>query len=141
GPWKKLRKSAAKLLAQSMPRGIAPDWVTWKRGRVEPEGDGSYDAIRVYLWLGMWRPSLARAAAKLVRLKGFVPEHVDPRTLETVGRGPPGFAAAFLPLVPELRVDDSAAYYDQALSLFGKGFAEKRFSFDAEGRLSTPCRP
>jgi endoglucanase len=137
-------------------RGFAPDPV---HGRT-----GSYDAIRTYLWVGMLadedpdRRELTGALGGLLEQfarTGRVPERIDVRTLHGQGEAPPGFAAALLPLA-RARGDQAAAraleervasavrddlvgsppaYYDQNLTLFGRGFAEGRFRFRADGAL------
>jgi endoglucanase len=126
---------------------------------------GSYDAIRTYLWIGMLprgdplRASLASATGGLLRLleeRGEVPEQVDQRSLRGNGRAPVGFYAALLPLalargdggeVRELerRIDAARTdglygspptYYDQNLVLFGRGFADGRWRFERDGRVT-----
>lgn len=67
---------------------------------------GGYDAIRVYLWVGMMSdkdPQKARLltrfqpmAAKTVK-RGVPPEKVDVATGKRTGDGPVGFSAAMLP--------------------------------------------
>ncbi len=125
---------------------------------------GSYDAIRTYLWIGMTPPDdplgreLARATDGLLRVaeaRGELPESVDVRTLRGKGDAPVGFYAALLPLALaardgaaarglEARIEASAhdglfgnppGYYDQNLVLFGRGFAQGRWRFDAAGAL------
>jgi endoglucanase len=138
-------------------RGFAPDPV---HGR-----SGGYDAIRTYLWVGMLseedpdRRDLAAALGALLdqfARTGRVPERIDVRTLRGHGEAPPGFAAALLPLA-RARGNEGAAraleervaralhdgllgmpptYYDQNLALFGRGFAEGRFRFRADGSLA-----
>ena len=137
-------------------RGFSPDPV---HGRT-----GSYDAIRTYLWIGMLpeedparRELLGRLGALLEQLHatGRLPERIDVRSLHGQGDAPPGFAAALLPLA-RARGDDPAvraleerlaaalrgdlygeppAYYDQNLALFGRGFADGRYRFGADGAL------
>jgi len=137
--------------------GFLPDPV---HGRI-----GSYDAIRTYLWVGMLseedpdrRDLAAGLGALLEQLArtGRVPERIDARSLRVQGEAPAGFAAALLPLA-RARGDDAAAraleervaravhdglvgkppaYYDQNLALFGRGFAEGRFRFRADGSLA-----
>lgn len=124
---------------------------------------GSYDAIRVYLWAGMsgrdGAPLVRLLApyAALTRRLGAPPEKVDPRTGAVVGDGysPLGFSGAVLPLLDALgdratlererarlrearrqaRAGAPTHYYDQVLILFGQGWLDGRFRFDARGRL------
>ena len=169
GPWKDVLASSLRMIRETAPRGVAADWAVYTQGRgfgVDPvKGPaGSYDAIRVYLWLGMLRtddPALREvgaAAGGLLRVldeRGALPEKVDATSLKGEGQAPVGFYAALLPAatsrapaaVPRLEARLSAAlkdglygsppaYYDQNLVLFGRGFAEHRFEFAADGRLA-----
>jgi len=130
----------------------------------EREPSGSYDAIRVYAWAGMsgrdGEPllELLRPYAAIVRADGAPPEKVDPATGKALAAdyAPIGYAGAILPFLRALderealeaqlerlrRAEDEARggaptnYYDQALILFGKGWLDGRYAFDAEGRLA-----
>ncbi|ELM3618049.1 cellulase [Aeromonas sobria] len=58
GPWQEMRALLPALLTATAPRGFAPDWIDWQQASgwqvTEAKGSvGSYDGIRVYLWLGM----------------------------------------------------------------------------------------
>lgn len=93
--WYQLATNSYQLLLNSAPLGYAPDWVLWT-----PEGQfdfggtgttaspvlGSYDAIRVYLWLGMLAKNAPHREALLQHFApmaehflhtGTVPESVD----------------------------------------------------------------
>ncbi len=162
--WGELAANTRRLLLAGAPKGFAPDWLQWKTGQgwaVDPEhgAEGSYDAIRVYLWLGM----LADDAPERERLQGHFapmaqltarlgqpPEHIDARSGDHRGVGPAGFSAALLPLLAatgegvalqaqrdRLRSAPPAtdAYYAQVLYLFGRGWDEGRYRFDKDGRL------
>jgi endo-1,4-beta-D-glucanase Y len=125
-------------------RGFAPD--------PETGATGSYDAIRVYLWLGM-EPSRAEPRA-LLRSLPQLPERIDARTLRAQGNAPVGFYGALLPdalqdpalrdlLLQRLDAENHDGlygspprYYDQNLILFGRGFAEGRFHFTPDGALA-----
>jgi endoglucanase len=127
----------------------------------ETNGSGSYDAIRVYLWAGTLstadplRAALLRAlqpmAAATASL-GAPPESVDTRSASVRGTGPEGFSAALVPLlattqygeaarVQRLRVEqwqsnaEHRAYFGESLMLFGLGWHENRYRFDANGSL------
>ncbi len=57
-PWPALRDSNLRLLLETAPKGFTPDWVRYEKGKgwqlkTEKPPIGSYDAIRVYLWVGM----------------------------------------------------------------------------------------
>lgn len=129
----------------------------------EREPSGSYDAIRVYLWAGMSGPNsqpllpLLKPYAELIGQLGAPPEKVDPRTGAAIASSysPIGYAGAVLPFLQALgdrktlaqqleRVNAQAAdarggkpvnYFDQVLILFGKGWLDGRYRFDAQGRL------
>jgi endoglucanase len=171
GPWTGILASTARMLRETAPSGVVADWVLYRSRRgFAPDPvhgrAGSYDAIRTYLWAGMLaeddpvRDELARALGGLlaqVARSGRVPERIDALSLHVRGDGPPGFAAALLPLA-RARNDAAAgraleqrlsaamrndlygeppAYYDQNLALFGRGFVEGRFRFGADGALLT----
>lgn len=140
---------------------------------------GSYDAIRTYLWVGLAAPSdplarLAREAlhgmAAAVSAAGGPPEIVHTSSGEGVGAGPAGFSAALVPYLVAVGQPAQAAaqrrraesmlatqgaqlgqvrYYDQALALFGLGWADGRYRFLSTGQLqprwgkkgALPCPP
>src|SRR5690606_36435168 len=56
-PWEPLSARVADFLTRSAPQGIAPDWISWTPDGyaelADDERSGSYNAIRVYLWVGM----------------------------------------------------------------------------------------
>ena len=162
--WAKVAENSQRLLIEGSPKGFAPDWLTWQAGQgfvANAKGaKGSYDAIRVYLWLGMlatdaperttlidhFKPMLEATA----RLR-YVPEQVDAKSGKDIGTGPVGFSAALLPLlasdpstaaalaVQRERLQQSPpladAYYNQSLLMFGQGWDEQRYRFDKDGRL------
>lgn len=166
--WAELADNAARLLVQSAPAGLAPDWLLWRGdGQVALDTTtgprGSYDAIRVYLWLGMLDPQAAqrdallqhyRRMAELTAGRGMPPETVDVVAGSAEGQGPVGFSAALLPLLAAL--DDTATlqtqrqrvaqlpvagYYNQVLALFGRGWDEQRYRFDDKGWLIPAWNP
>lgn len=162
--WQDLAASTRRLLLNSAPAGLAPDWILWSAdGRPGPGELGSYDAIRVYLWLGLMAPSAPGRAEllahygpmlTLTRQAGVPPERVNAVTGAAEGTGPAGFSAALLPMltaVPgfemvvarqreRLRLNPPApdAYYDRSLLLFALGWEEQRYRFDEQGRLHVP---
>jgi endoglucanase len=132
------------------------------RPDTEREHSGSYDAIRVYLWAGMSGPDellkiLGSGYAQLMRRDSKPPEKVDPRTGRVTSSeySPLGFSGAVLPYLSVLgeqrlldeqvrRLQAAAArarrgeatnYYDQVLILFGKGWLDGQYRFDAQGRV------
>lgn len=124
---------------------------------------GSHDAIRVYLWAGMLHPAERHRAALVKQVDGLyrhwtrngqVPMRVDVwsgAVLEESATA--GFYGVLLPRAlaePEslkeletrlesfrrgMLYGDPSKYYDQNLVLFGKGFAEGRYHFTANGLL------
>lgn len=165
GPWQSIHDSQTRLAPQLFPAGIAPDNVVVDAdGRVLPDTEAapsaSYDGIRVYLWAGMsgadGQALVARLApyAALTRGLGRPPEKVDPGSgvVRASGYSPIGFSGALLPFLDALgdahglarelgRVRAAAAqpgtglYYDQVLILFGLGWHDGHYRFDAQGRL------
>ena len=162
--WQALTDSTIEVLHRSAPRGLAPDWVRVDRdgrfGFTTPaDAVGSYDAIRVYLWLGLLNPAEpARAAllrrfrpmARLVRRLGGPPERVDARTGHAWrGDAPGAFSAAVAPWLsgtePGLarrqwqrateRAPARDEYYGRALVLFAEGWREGRLRFGPAGEL------
>ncbi len=166
--WEKLLPSTRRLLLASAPLGYAPDWVLYDRnGQFQPDAqtaaDGSYDAIRVYLWAGMLHRNdpdrevlirhlqpmaLATAAA------GKPPEHIDTQDGRTRGHGFAGYSAALLPLLTALGDEETLdrerarvaarleqpsadAYYESVLTLFGHGWDQRYYRFAADGTLRT----
>lgn len=161
--WGELAAAGRRLLVEGSPQGLAADWLQWRRDTgwaPDPEhgAEGDYDAIRVYLWVGMLakeapgRAELLERFAPMARLtaeRGLPPERIDARNGVAEGQGPSGFSAALLPLLAELSLQALAAqrerlarqpvaaeaYYGQVLSLFGQGWDERRYRFDKKGGL------
>ena len=160
-PWPALRDSNLRLLLETAPKGFTPDWVRYEKGKgwqlkTEKPLIGSYDAIRVYLWVGMLHDGDKQKARLLQRFapmaaqtteQGVPPEKVNIATGKTSGQGPVGFSAVMLPFlqddearsVQRQRVADNYpgadAYYSAVLTLFGQGWDQHRFRFTAGGEL------
>ncbi|EJN37441.1 endoglucanase Y [Pseudomonas sp. GM84] len=171
--WGEMAGNVRRVWLQASPKGFAPDWLLWTPAAgIEPDPEhgnaGDYDAIRVYLWLGMLangapqRDELLHHFAPMVAATtqaGLPPESVDARSGKLNGHGPAGFSAALLPLLANASADptaleaqrkrlreqpvDAQAYYNQVLAMFGQGWDEARYRFDNQGRLlpawSAPC--
>ncbi|MGY3927078.1 cellulose synthase complex periplasmic endoglucanase BcsZ [Aeromonas simiae] len=160
GPWKEMRALLPRFLGESAPKGFAPDWIDWSgtAGWQVSEGKGplgGYDAIRVYLWIGMLsdedpaKEALLQHYAPMRTLlaEGKVPEKVDAQTGQVSSWGGHGFAAALLPLMqgqPGLETlreqvrqqgMDADAYFGSVLTLFGSGWDQGRYRFAADGTL------
>jgi endoglucanase len=111
-PWAEVHRGAIRTLRASSVNGLAPDWAVYRAGRgfgVDPVRGavGSYDAIRVYLWIGMLHPEDPDRDALLETTRGlldhlaehgWIPDRLDvQRRAALGGRAPPGFLAALLP--------------------------------------------
>ncbi len=163
--WNAVFDGSLRVLLRSAPSGIAPDWCNFtKEGDLMELTDadntiGSYNAIRVYLWLGMMSPrdpayrQLKMHFAPMVKLTeelNMPPEKVDVNTLKVNRPGPVGFGACLLPMVDNERVSTfirtvllstplaKDSYYSNVLTLYGLGFKEKVFPFDEKGYLYFP---
>lgn len=162
GPWAKLADSSAAIIKGASPKGVAPDWIVYDpiQGFIpdrEAGDKGSYDAIRVYLWVGMMADGdpLKKELVKHLqyRCEGncWPPTETHTQTGIRYGEGPSGFKAAVLPwleadnqqqclqntltTMQATPASQKANYYDENLKLFGLGWHEKKFHFDSEGRL------
>lgn len=159
--WSELDKVALKIIVNSSPKGYAPDWVEWYPDAYQwniPDNKkdiGSYDAIRVYLWIGMMADSPLKDKLQkhfspfiqLVKQSGHVPLAVNCLSGVMQGHGPIGFEAALMPWMsgrrdfskPKALIDlksvKSIGYYNSVLVLFGKGWYEKKYRFDKNGYL------
>ncbi|WP_246201786.1 cellulose synthase complex periplasmic endoglucanase BcsZ [Budvicia diplopodorum] len=159
--WADVAKSNHKLLLQVSPAGLAPDWVIWHQDKgwqadAKNGAKGDYDAIRVYLWIGMMAdgaPEKAELIAHyqpmmaLTERAGLPPERVDSQTGASTGNGPVGFSAALLPFLtgsPALAIQrervvtnlpGSDAYYNSVLTLFGLGWDRQYYRFNQQGEL------
>lgn len=175
GPWKAMAELLPRLLERSASSGFAMDWVSYSTdgafapaagpGQPAPASQGSYDAIRVYLWLGlddeedperqMMLENYA-AMARALRAHPLPPESVSPDGILR-GSGPLGFSAALVPYLIALHKNMLAVeqqdrvragmnrqsgllgtpprYYDQNLALFAMAWQEKRFRFGEDGAL------
>lgn len=162
--WADLLDSSIELLIATSPLGLAPDWVNLQGGKVQlSDADqmGSYNAIRVYLWVGMLHPDAAGAdrliphflqAGQYLDVQGVPAERVNIIDGKASSAGPLGFSAAVLPLFRDtsfgamqrerLTVDaiSKAGYYSRALSLFGTAWDQRRYAFDAQGRVKPAWR-
>ncbi len=161
GPWQAMRRNNIRLLLDTAPLGLVPDWVVWQPDSgwlPDPRtgSTGSYDAIRSYLWAGMLAegdPDRARLTAHLQPMAaltatlGVPPERVDAQSGEASGAGPVGFSAALLPLLRDTSAAEvqrrrlvaqpvgEQAYYDAVLTLFGQGWDQRRYAFNQAGEL------
>ncbi|EEA00052.1 Cellulase [Burkholderia sp. H160] len=164
--WRALLDTSARLVNETAPHGFSPDWVEFRTSLgfapdAKTSAQGSYDAIRVYLWAGMLdaadplRTATLRTFAPLanhVAVHGYPPERVDTQTGAlgpNAGNG--GFSAAVAPYLAALGRSDLAAaqvarsrsmakaapsgYYTEVLMLFGLGYLDGLYRFDPNGQL------
>ncbi|MGE8405491.1 MAG: cellulose synthase complex periplasmic endoglucanase BcsZ [Pseudomonas sp.] len=115
GPWNDIARSTAALMKGAAQNGFIADWVGY-RGTSPSSGlfvidplkgeQGSYDAIRTYLWAGvtpnsdpLFKPILDSLGgmAQVVATQGTPPEKVQVKSNTTSNDGPFGFSAALLP--------------------------------------------
>ena len=131
GPWAAIAGGLPKLLKEQSGAGFAMDWVLADSGKVtatrppsmptsgqqEAQAGGSYDAIRVYLWLGITDPAtpgerrlLAAlpAMAKLLHTAAVPPLEVDASGNVVHPDGPVGFSAAVTPYLLAEGTEDAA---------------------------------
>ena len=122
GPWAQIALGIPVLLEQSSRHGFAMDWVEYVPGdgfypapkptaaEQNPSDtagpEGSYDAIRVYLWAGMLDPDDAmrsRILNAVPAMSAYLADHdAPPEKISDLGipvaqDGPVGFSAAVLP--------------------------------------------
>lgn len=164
--WPRLAAGVERMLHDTAPQGFAPDWAVYRTaGGFGPDArthaQGSYDAIRVYLWAGMLNAGDAAAAGLLSRFApfaDFIATHDAPAEAVDTTTGKPGsnlgnagFSAAAVPFlaarkqtaladaqaarVATLRAQSAPGYYASVLSLFGLGWRDGRYRFAPDGRL------
>ena len=154
GPWTKVQASLGEMLRHGSGDGFAMDWVAAGGGGVHSSvnptqfanGDksavpiGSYDAVRVYLWLGISDPLTPGVRALLASVPGMAAylksNLAPPLAVDSTGKalspdGPVGFSAAVVPYLDTLNHKSSAsaqmdrlfATRDPANGLYGRGAA------------------
>jgi len=176
--WQQLVAPSLRLLIETAPLGYAPDWAEYHAPDAAASGPtagkdvafqndtktgaiGSYDAIRVYLWVGMLAntdPERAKLLdtfqpmADYVAAHGTPPERINTETgVVGANAGPFGFSASLLPLLDslhrttladqqvsrleQLEAHAGPSYFSQVLTLFGTGWHEDRYRFAADGSL------
>ncbi|KQW25913.1 cellulose synthase complex periplasmic endoglucanase BcsZ [Acidovorax sp. Root402] len=170
--WKQLVDSSLKVIQGASPKGLTPDWTVYdpKQGflvddKGKEKGQGSYNAIRVYLWAGTLHANAPgrkalldtlQPMARFVREQGYPPESIDILTAQASGPAPSGFSAAVLPFLRAVGDDRTlqsqrmrlearplrpTAYYEQVLGLFGLGAMEGQYRFTANGQLTVRWKP
>jgi endo-1,4-beta-D-glucanase Y len=119
GPWGAVLQSLDPMLAARVAHGFAMDWVVAGQGIYPSQTPaqlaandtvsppiGSYDAIRVYLWLGISDSQTPTVRSLLGDVRGMAdymkqhltpPEKVDSAGQVLAPSAPPGFSAALIP--------------------------------------------
>ena len=151
GPWGAILESLPSLLNADIGHGFAMDWLSAgpngvhaaappaepSAGAREPQPSGSYDAIRVYLWLGLADPNTAGEHDLLNQMSGMAgylrtaanpPLEVDPQGNIVHAEAPAGFSAAVIPYLQaegmkaqaHTQSDRLIATRDPASGLYGR---------------------
>ena len=150
GPWGAVLASLHPILSQSSGGGFAMDWVSagaslspapspaqFAAGNPTAPAIGSYDAIRIYLWLGMADPDTPGVKESLADLPGMAdylqhhpapPERVDESGAILAANSPVGFSAAVIPYLHAIGLkteeksqsDRLAASKSSATGLYGQ---------------------
>ena len=152
GPWQAVLESLPRLLDAQVAHGFAMDWLVAgtngvhaapppaepTAGAREPQPSGSYDAIRVYLWLGLadsgtpgLRDLLAGTAgmSAYLRTAAIPPLEVDQNGTVLHAEASVGFSAAVIPYLSAvglkaqagIQADRLVATRDAVSGLYGRG--------------------
>ena len=125
GPWNAVLSSLQPILAQGSGDGFAMDWVSAGTGirpsappnKADAAPVGSYDAIRVYLWLGISDPNtpgVRQLFSGVSGMSSYMKSHpMPPEIVDASGRAlspnaPPGFSAAVVPYLQVIGLRASA---------------------------------
>jgi endoglucanase len=150
GPWASVLEDLPVVLSQGAPSGFAMDWVVGDAGGVHPSpapdvlaqgkpgmpAYGSYDAIRVYLWLGIADRNTQGVTESLQAMPGMArylevsptpPARVDSQGSVVDPNSPVGFSAAVYPYLlamgepkkAKAQMDRVDASLDPATGLYG----------------------
>ena len=118
--WLPVLEGSINAMVRCSPSGVAPDWAKFDaQGRlVDPQQmEGSYNAIRTYLWSGILSPKdqnyevLMRQyepMINLVKATNIPPEKVNIGDMTVNNRQVNAFGACFLPYVCLLYTSDAA---------------------------------
>lgn len=163
--WNEIANNSIKFIKQSSPIGFAPEWASLNSdGKIIKDiaerNIGGYNAIRVYLWLGMLnnedieKEDLMKQFSpfmELIAKDGIVSEYYDTKIGKQIGSQPIGFNSAVLPFLASSKYNNLVTkfaskiiksdskqpehYYDNALTLFGKGWMDGLYEFNKNGQL------
>lgn len=140
GPWASVLNSLGPILAQGSGAGWAMDWVQAGQG-IHPTASpaqhaagngeatpvGGYEAIRVYLWLGIADPStrgLRSFLSDLPAMASYLGTHLaPPEQIDAQGKilnpdSPPGFSASVAPYLRAVGRDAQARAQADRLDVF-----------------------
>jgi endoglucanase len=151
GPWASVLESLPQVYTSSAGKGFAMDWVSAGNsgvhaavppaeptaGEREAQPAGSYDAIRVYLWLGLADPGMKEQHELLAEVSGMAaymklavtpPLEVAADGTVLHADGPVGFSAALIPYLTavgyrqqaRLQADRLTASVDRESGLYGR---------------------
>ena len=154
GPWAGVLDDLPVVLSQGAPSGFAMDWVAADAAGVHPSSApdvlaqgkpgtpsfGSYDAIRVYLWLGIADRDTPGVTDSLAAMPGMArylaasatpPAEVDSNGSVVDPNSPVGFSAAVYPYLlavgeqkpAKAQMDRVDASLDPATGLYGRNGA------------------
>lgn len=153
--WSEIEPNTAKMLIQTANSGYSPDWATYTT-QWELDKKSSYDAIRVYMWIGMlnhadvYKKELTATFQnfeKQIQQAGQPPRQFNFIDKTMDAEGSIGFSAAALPFLsdPTLQqqqyqriveqYDENDSYYNNVLILFGLGWYAGLYHFDVNGNL------
>ena len=152
GPWASVQEDLPVVLTQGAASGFAMDWLAADSAGVHPSSApdvlaqgktgtpafGSYDAIRVYLWMGLADPRTRGVRESLEHMHGmalYLNTHVTPPlSVDAAGQvvsadAPPGFSAAVIPYLHAMslkplekaQMDRLLATRDSGSGLYGRG--------------------
>jgi endo-1,4-beta-D-glucanase Y len=165
GPWGAILESLHPLLTQGSGAGFAMDWISagteirpsltpaqLAAGTADKSPLGSYEAIRVYLWLGIADPAMPGLQSLFPPVSGMAaylkthltpPEQVDSQGRILSPNAPPGFSAALIPYLhalglkqqEKLQIDRLAATKDVSLGLYGQsaGYYDQNLALFSTG--------
>ena len=165
GPWAAIAEKLPQFLGQSAPHGFAMDWVSYSPesgfqpvaapGNAKAVPEGSYDAIRVYLWAGITSSADQQYHAVLGAVGGmgewlkthmFPPAQVASSGVPNGLDAPVGFSAAVVPYLSGLgenaalakQRDRMAAQLDSGTKLYGHppAYYDQNLAMFSEGWLS-----
>lgn len=109
-PWQEVHDTSYRLLIESAPAGLSPDWALYNPEKgfhfTRKHNDlGSFNSIRVYLWAALMHPEAEHAKpliehfnpmAKATSKNNYVPLNTYAQNGKFQKRGPVGFNAALL---------------------------------------------